>query len=43
MSLIPSHFLDTVAAMGVSDAAQDNAVRYFATAFLFGYPTSPRT
>lgn len=38
MSLIPRYFLDTVAAVGVPGAADNEEVRYFATAFLFGHP-----
>ena len=43
MSLIPRYFLDTVAALGVPDTSSDDEVRYFATAFVFGYPVSPQT
>ena len=43
MSLIPRYFLDTVAALGAPDASGDDEVRYFATAFVFGYPVSPPT
>ena len=43
MSLIPRYFLDTVAAVGAASAAGNEDIRYFATAFLFGYPVSPPT
>ena len=43
MSLIPSYFLDTVAALGTPAAAGGDDIRYFATAFVFGYPGSPST
>ena len=43
MSLIPRYFLDTVAALGAPAAAGGDDVRYFATAFVFGYPVSPST
>ena len=43
MSLIPRYFLDTVAALGAPAAAGDDDIRYFATAFVFGYPGSPST
>ena len=43
MSLIPRYFLDTVAALGAPDAARNDDIRYFATAFVFGYPPSPPT
>ena len=43
MSLIPRYFLDTVAALGVPGSARNDDIRYFATAFVFGYPVSPPT
>lgn len=43
MSLIPRYFLDTVAAVGAPSTAANEQIRYFATAFLFGYPVSPPT
>ena len=43
MSLIPRYFIDTVAAVGAPGTAADDDIRYFATAFLFGYPVSPPT
>ena len=43
MSLIPRDFLDTVAALGAHDTTGSEEVRYFATAFVFGYPVSPPT
>ena len=41
MSLIPRYFLDTVAALGAP--ARNDDIRYFATAFVFGYPPSSPT
>lgn len=40
MSLIPTYFLDSVAAIGVP--GEGDAIRYVATAFLVGHPASAR-
>ena len=41
MSLVPSYFLDSVAAIG--EPGERDSINYFATAFLFGHPGSTQT
>ena len=41
MSLIPTYFLDCVAAIGVP--GEEDSIKYVATAFLFGHPGSTQT